>query len=70
MIRVIPCTVKKKKNEKIKNDDLDLFYVYFSSIMSYKYPFIKKDCPKLKKKFSDVFTRSLDPECSGWDRYV
>ena len=49
----IPCTVqkKKKKNEKIKNDDLDLFYEYFSSIMSCEYPFIeKKNWPKLTKK--------------------
>ena len=40
----------KKKIEKNKNDDLDLFYVYFSSIMSYEYPFIEKNCPKLTKK--------------------
>ena len=41
----------KKKNEKIKNDDLDLFYEYFSSIMSCEYPFIeKKNWPKLTKK--------------------
>ena len=47
----IPCTVQKKKNEKIKNDDLDLFYEYFSSIMSCEYPFIeKKNWPKLTKK--------------------
>ena len=39
-----------KKIEKIKNDDLDLFYVYFSSIMSHKYLFIEKNCPKLTKK--------------------
>ena len=38
------------KFEKFKNDDLDLFNVYFSSIMSYEYPFIKKNCPKLAKK--------------------
>ena len=35
-------SAKKKKNEKIKNDDLDLFYEYFSSIMSCEYPFIEK----------------------------
>ena len=39
-----------KKMEKIKNDDLDLFYVYFSSIISYEYLFIEKHCPKLTKK--------------------
>ena len=39
--------------------------------MSYEYPFIEKNCPKLTKKFIlDVFTRSLDSEHSGWDRYV
>ena len=39
--------------------------------MSYQYPFIEKNSPKLTKKlFSDVFTRSLDSECFGWDRYV
>ena len=60
-----------KKLKKNKNDDLDLFYVYFSSIMSYEYSFIENNCPKLTKKFfSDVFTRSLDSECSGWDRNV
>ena len=64
-------SAKKKKNEKIKNDDLDLFYVYFSSIMSYRYPFIeKKTAQNLPKKVSsDVFTRSLDSEHSGWDRF-
>ena len=50
-----------KKFEKIKNDDLDLIYVYFSSIISYKYPFMEKNCPKLTKKiFLDIFVRSLD----------
>ena len=39
-----------KKLKKNKNDDLDLFYVYFSSIMSYQYPFIEKNCPKLTQK--------------------
>ena len=34
--------------------------------MSYEYPFTEKNCPKLtKRKFSDVFTRSLDSEHSG-----
>ena len=61
----------KKKIEKNKNDDLDLFYVYFSSIMSYEYPFIETNCPKLTKNiFSDVFTMSLDSERYRWDRYV
>ena len=65
-----PFHTQCKKIEKTKND-LDLFYVYFSSVLSYKYPFIEKNCPKLtKKKFIDVFTRSLDSEHSGWDRYV
>ena len=60
-----------KKTEKIKNDDLDLFYVYFSSIMSYEYPFIEKTAQNSpKKKNSDVFTRSLDSKHSRWDRYV
>ena len=35
--------------ENIKKDDLDLFYVYFSSIMSYEYPFIEK-LPKTNQK--------------------
>ena len=49
------------KIEKIKNDDLDLIYVYFSSIISYKYPFIEKNCPKLTKKiFLNIFIRRLD----------
>ena len=60
----IPCTVqkKKKKNEKIKNDDLDLFYEYFSSIMSCEYPFIEKKTGQNspKKIFLDIFIRSLD----------
>ena len=45
-----PFHAQCKKIEKIKNDDLDLIYVYFSSIISYEYPFIEKNCPKLTKK--------------------
>ena len=45
-----------KKIEKIKNDDLDLFYVYFSSIMSYEYTIIEKKLPKThQKKFFRCF---------------
>ena len=50
-----------KKTEKIKNDDLDLFYVYFSSIMSYEYPFTEKtaqNSPKKKKKFRCFYQES------------
>ena len=66
-----PFHAQCKKCEKIKNDDLGLFYVYFSSIMSYKYPFLEKNCPKHTKKIClDAFTKSLDSEHSGWDMYV
>ena len=42
---------KSKMSIKHQNDDdLDLFYVYFSSIMSCEYPIIEKNCPKLTKK--------------------
>ena len=39
--------------------------------MSYKYPFLEKNCPKRTKKIClDAFTKSLDSEHSGWDMYV
>ena len=41
----------QKKIEKIKNDDLGLFYVYFSSIMSYEYTIIEKKLPKTHPNF-------------------
>ena len=31
-----------KKLKKIENNDLGLFYVYLSSIISYEYPFIER----------------------------
>ena len=66
-----PFHAQCKKCEKIKNDDLGLFYVYFSSIMSYKYPFIEKKLSKAhQKNLLDVFTKSLGSEHSRWDRYV
>ena len=54
-----------QKIEKIKNDDLDLIYVYFSSIISYEYPFIEKKLPKTLQKqsfrrfLSGVLTQSI-----------
>ena len=49
--------------EKIENDDLDLFYVYFSSIMSYKYVLLENSQNSPKKFFQmflpGVLTQSL-----------
>ena len=51
-----PFHAQCKKIEKIKNDDLDLIYVYFSSIISYEYPFIEKKLPKtVQKQFFRCF---------------
>ena len=38
----IPCLNQKTEKKKKKNGDLDLFNVYFSSMMSYEYHFIEK----------------------------
>ena len=39
-----------KKIEKIKNDDLDLFYVYFSVIHELQIFFYRKKLPKTHQK--------------------
>ena len=52
----IPCLNQKTEKKKKKYGDLDLFNVYFSSMMSYEYHFIEKTAwHSLKKIFLVVF---------------
>ena len=65
-----PFHAQCKKIEKIKNDDLDLIYIYFRTIISYEFLLQKKTAQNSPKTIFQTLFSGVLTQRSGWDRYV